>query len=460
MDNDKKDDGVKEMGYSLFSLVQMYEDGTLDSLQSQLLAETPPHVLSDFLSRIDVDTQRKILRKLSEEKASDVVSEMNPEDSAELLSEMRESRAASLLNEMEPGDAADLVGELDETDRDRILDCLEESQPETAETVRELLEYDPDTAAGLMNPNISTLSEDVTVDDAISLVRKTKNDYESMHYLYVIDANGVLVGVISMRDLVLARHDALIKDIMNTNLIGILRPTMDKELVAQIMADTNFHALPVVDEDGVLMGVVTHDDVLDVLVDEGTEDIQKMAGAGADETLFDGVFSSIKSRAPWLMVNLLTAFVASSVVGAFQDEISHLALLAVFMPIIAGIGGNTGAQTLAITVRSLAMGEVELFDAPKVCVTEALKGFLNGLLIGFFGAIIAVITTHRFDFAAVVWVAMILNMTMGGFVGCAIPFALKKFGLDPAAGSSIFTTGLTDSGGFLIFLGIGSLVLL
>lgn len=160
---------------------------------------------------------------------------------------------------------------------------------------------------------------------------------------------------------------------------------MDKEIVAHIMADTNFHTLPVVDSGGELLGIITHDDVIDIMREENTEDIQKMAGAGADEGIFDPIFSSIRQRSPWLLVNLCTAFVASAVVGFFDSDIAILPVLAVFMPIIAGIGGNTGAQTLAVTVRSIALGEVEMFDMSRVCLRETLKGFLNGSSSAFSG---------------------------------------------------------------------------
>jgi magnesium transporter len=234
---------------------------------------------------------------------------------------------------------------------------------------------------------------------------------------------------------------------------------MDKEVVAHIMADTNFHTLPVVDSDNELLGIITHDDVLDIMREESTEDFQKLAGAGADEGLFDPLSTSIKQRTPWLLVNLITAFIASFVVGIFDSNIAVLPLLAVFMPIIAGIGGNTGAQTLAVTVRSLALGEVGIFDMRNVCMRETAKGLINGIFIGALGAAIAFITTARIDFSLIVWIAMLINMGLGGFMGSFIPFTLKRMNLDPASGSSIFTTGVTDSGGFFIFLGLGSIFL-
>ena len=458
--NDDILEAQSERGYSLYDLVVLYEEGELDKIDMTLLMQTSPHTLSVFLERLDVDTQRDVLRRFNPEKVSEIVSEMNPDTSAELVSEMREHRAVSVLNEMEPDDAADIVRELDADDRDRLLKGMQKSQPESAEDIRELLEYPPDTAGAIMNPHVATLRANMTVDEAISAVRTMRDEYENIYYLYVLGKDEELEGVVSMRNLLLAPKGAKVDDIMAKNLIGLLAPTMDKEVVAHIMADTDYHTLPVVGRNGELLGIITHDDVIDIMREEGTEDLQKLAGAGADESIFDPMPASMKQRLPWLLVNLCTAFVASAVVSMFDKKIALLPLLAVFMPIIAGIGGNTGAQTLAVTVRSIALGEVGIFDMRRVCIRETLKGLLNGLLIGALGAMIAIITTGRWDFAVVVWVAMLINMSLGGFMGSFIPFTLKKFNLDPASGSSIFSTGATDTGGFFIFLGLGSIFLI
>lgn len=458
--NDDILEAQSERGYSLYELVSMRDEGALDRIDNATLADTNPHVLATFLERLDVDTQRDILRRFEPEKVSEVVSEMDTDASAELVSEMRQHRAVSVLNEMDADDAADIVRELEQEDRDRLLEGMQKAEPEAAADVRELLEYPEDTAGAIMNPNVATVRTDMTIDDAIAAVRRMRDEYENIYYLYVVDNDGTLCGVLSMRQLLLAPKNASVRQVMKSELIGVLSTSMDKEVVAHIMADTNFHTLPVTDAKGVLQGIITHDDVIDIMREENTEDLQKLAGAGADENLFDPMGVSMKQRLPWLMVNLLTAFVASAVVGLFDTRIAVLPLLAVFMPIIAGIGGNTGAQTLAVTVRSLAMGEVGLFDMRRVCMREACKGFLNGLIIGLLGAAIAVAATSSVRFAVIVWIAMLANMTLGGFMGSFIPFALKRLGLDPASGSSVFATGVTDSGGFFIFLGLGSLFLL
>ena len=456
---EKLQDIRRDDGYTLYDLVNYADNSELDKLEDAKLLRTNPHILSVFLERLDVDTQRTILRRFNPETVSEIVSEMDSESSAELVSEMREHRAVSVLNEMEPDDAADIVRELEEDDRDRLLKGMQEAQPEAAEDVLELLEYPEDTAGAIMNPHVATLHADMTIDEAIGAVRQMRDEYENIYYLYVVDDDDILHGVVSMRSLLLAPKGSRVGHIMHANLIGLLAPTMDKEVVSNIMADTNFHTLPVVDSGGELLGIITHDDVIDIMREESTEDFQKIAGAGADEGIFDPIFTSIRQRSPWLLLNLCTAFVASAVVGLFDQNIAILPVLAVFMPIIAGIGGNTGAQALAVTVRSLALREVELFDMPRVCTREAFKGFLNGLFIGALGATMALVVTLRWDLALIVWVAMLINMSLGGFMGSFIPFTLKRFGLDPASGSSIFTSGSTDTGGFFIFLGLAAIFL-
>ena len=449
-----------EQGYTLHDLVKFATDNELDKIDSAVLAETNPRTIALFLERIDVDRQREVLRRFNPEKVSEIVSEMDSELSAELVSEMREFRAVSVLNEMEPDDAADIVRGLEQEDKDRLLKGMERANPGSTEDVRELLEYPADTAGAIMNPHVATLKCGMTVDEAITAVRQMRDEYENIYYLYIVNDDGILVGVLSLRTLLLAPKGAKVEDVMYKTLIGLLAPTMDREVVAQIMADTDYHTLPVVSDTGELLGIITHDDVIDIMIEEGTEDMQKLAGAGADEGLFDPIPLSMKQRIPWLLVNLITAFIAAAVVSCFDKKISLLPLLAVFMPIIAGIGGNTGAQTLAVTVRSLALGEVGVFDRGRICARETFKGFLNGLLIGALGAGIAIITTGRWDFSLIVWASMLINMSLGGFMGSFIPFTLKKYGLDPASGSSVFATGMTDTGGFFIFLGLGSFFLL
>jgi magnesium transporter len=311
-----------------------------------------------------------------------------------------------------------------------------------------------------MTTEFASVTPEMHVDEAIARVRAKSREIETIYYIYVVNADNRLVGVASMRDLIVARSGNLIADVMETELSGIVSPETDREEVAHLVAEYNLLAVPVVDIDGRILGIVTHDDVLDILQEEATEDIQKLVGAGGDENVHSKIRYSLKKRGPWLLVNLGTASLASVIVYLFRHQIEQLSLLAVFMPIIASLGGNSGAQTLAVAIRSLAMGDVAPGDRSRVCLREATLGILHGIGIGLTAAIAAYLMIGDIRFGVVIFVAMILNMTLAGTAGALIPLTLERVGLDPAQSSSIFLTTVTDVAGFFIFLSLGTAILM
>lgn len=442
--------------YGLEELLECSTDA-LETLDNERIIETPAHTLASFLERLKVDERRTVLRKVNESLASDILAEMDAEDTAETMGAMREWRALKILEELALDDAADIVGELDDKDRKRLLSKL---TPETAASVRNLLKYPEETAGGVMNPEVTTVRIGDTVDEAIQRVRELSDLTEHVHYIYVVDDNRILKGVVSMRDLLLARKGQTIEAITHTSLKGVCHPLDDKEQVALSLSDLNFSALPVINDQGQLLGIVTYDDVLDIIQEEATEDIQKLVGAGANESIHDGLTYSISRRGPWLLVNLATAFLAAGVVYCFRDQIQAFTLLAVFMPIIASLGGNTGSQTLAVTIRSLALGELQQSESPRVCILECAKGLSNGIFIGLVAALIAWFSTHYAMLSLVVFASSVLNMGIAGLSGAFIPLFLKRINLDPAQSSSIFLTTVTDMTGFFVFLSLGSWLLL
>ncbi|PWU05365.1 MAG: hypothetical protein C5B43_03420, partial [Verrucomicrobia bacterium] len=254
----------------------------IDHINAQKLRATPPYIIASFLNRLNVEDCRKVLRKVPDIDASEILAEMDVETSAEIVRAMREWRALRILEEFDPDDAADVLNELDEYDRVRLLEKLE---PEQAKKVRSLLKYAPDTAGGVMTPNFMAVKEHMTVDQAIQEIRRMKTKVPEVSYIYAIDEDGKLKGVLSMRNLILADSKDKVSDIMNTHLKGLCLPTEDREKVALKMGELNFYDLPVVDEEGRLLGIVEHDDVIDIIQDEATEDFQKLVGAGADETI-------------------------------------------------------------------------------------------------------------------------------------------------------------------------------
>ncbi len=442
--------------YTVSQLIEWPRD-ELVKLDSALLGNTSSLVIAQALERFEVDERRIVLRKVSNAKAAQILSEMTGEAAAEVLEAMREGRAVKILEDFEPDDAADIVAEMTEEDRRRLLGRL---SPDAAETVQDLMAYGPDTAGGVMTPDVDTAAVDMTVDEAIERIREFADKHEDLHYVYVVDADNRLQGAVSLRRLIQARPEQLIRDIMNPDLRGVVHPSDDREHVALIMAEYNLPDLAVVDENGKLLGVVTHDDVIDIVQAEATEDLQVMSGAGADETIHDRVLYSVGKRIPWLQLNLILAFCTAGVVLLFSDSIGKLPILAGFMPIIAGVGGNCGQQTLAVAIRSLAMGEVHDADTRMILIKQLLIGLSSGVGVGLVAAIVGWLLTHDILVGVVLLGAMVANAAIAGVSGAFIPLALRRFRRDPAQSSSIFLTAITDTAGFFIFLSLGSWLLL
>ena len=427
----------------------------LTQYSPERLEEFSDVVLARALSRLEVDQRREILRHVSEVRASEILSEMDEEDAAEVIGAMRDHRAVAMIEELAPDDAADVVAELEDEDRERLMEALE---PETAEEINRLLSYDPETAGGVMTTDFGVVKIEQTIEEAIQAIRRQREELDNIYYIYVIDDDDHLQGVVSIREVLLARPGAGVRDIM-LEVEGVCAPDDDRELVAERAAEFNLAALPVVDAEGKLIGIVTHDDVLDIVQDEATEDFQKMVGAGGDESILDSVFESLCKRNPWLVVNLLTISVAAAVITFYEDQIESMAILAVMMPVIANLGGNTGAQTLAVLIRSMAVGEIKPSDSFAICGREAVKGLLNGLVIGLITGVVVGVFIQEVMVAVVVFVAMVCTMTFSGLAGAMIPLTLKRFNFDPAQSSSIFVTGIVDMVGFLIFLQLATWLL-
>jgi len=443
--------------YLLEELLEFSETDALQALDKEKLARTSPYTVGRFLERLPVDDRRVVLRLLNIEGIADVLSEMDSDDAAEVIQKMRQHRAVQVLEALDPDDSADIVGDMEEVNQDRLLNDVD---PETAQTVRTLISYPEDSAGGIMTTDVATVAKEMTVREAVDHLHTLKDELEHFYYVYVIDDDGHLEGTVSMRDLVMAKTNDIIGDIMKTELRGIINVLMDQEDVALVMAQHNFHALPVVDDENRLLGIVTDDDIIDVINAEATEDFQKALGAGGDEALDDPIAESVRRRSPWLLVNLLSAFMAGGVISIFEEQISHLTILAVCMPIVASLGGNAGGQTLAIVIRTLALGGFEDQDSRRVLIREAMKACLSGVLIGLIAAIAVGVFTGRWDVSAVIFAAMIISMTYAGLAGALIPFTLRKFNLDPAQSSQMFLTASTDIVGFAVFLGLGSAFLL
>ena len=386
--------------------------------------------------------------------AMEALSELGPEKGAELLALRPADEIARLAQEIPSDDAAALVDHLPTELSHAVLGLI---RPKAGGGVSELLEYDERTAGRLMNPNVFALAEDLSAGEAITALQAAR-DVEMVFYLYVVDERRHLVGVVSLRRLLLVPPDTPLKRIMTTDVYSV-RAETDQEEVARQVASYNLLAIPVVDSENKLVGVITVDDVIDVIKDEATEDVFRLAGVSRDDGVLTPPSESLKQRLPWLLVNLVTAFLAASVVGLFTDTITQVVILAAFMPVVAGMGGNAGTQTLAVIVRGLALGELTWSNARHALFKEGLVGLGNGLATGIVGALVAWAISRDWRIALILMAAMMINMFVAAIAGTLVPLGLRALKIDPALASSVFITTVTDMSGFLSFLGLATLFL-
>ena len=421
-----------------------------------LLQKQHPADLAQIFSELperDREATFSLLADRNGRLAMEAVSELGPEAGAALLATRSAEEIAKLAQEIPSDDAAALIDYLPEELSGAVLELM---RPKQSGEVENLLEYDEQTAGRIMNPHVFALSEDMTVGEAITELQ-TNRDVEMVFYLYVVDARRHLVGVTSLRRLLLVSPETPLKRIMTTDLISA-RVDTDQEEVARQVASYNLLAIPVVDEENKLAGVITVDDVIDVIKDEATEDIYRLAGVAGDERAFTPAGESLRKRLPWLGVNLVTAFVAASVVALFEGTIERITALAVFMPIVAGMGGNAATQTLTVIVRGIALGELTWANARKTLLKEAVVGLGNGVVLGLVAAAVAWATRGSPVLGLVLCAAMIINMFVAATAGTLVPLGLRAANVDPALASSVFITTLTDVFGFFSFLGLATLL--
>ena len=447
----------RKLDVVLDSVKRLQRMGATSNLVNLLQKQHPADLAQLFSELSDKDRHAafSVLVERNSRLAMEGLSELGPEAGARLLADRSAEEIVKLTQELPSDDAAAIIDYLPEELSAAVLEQIQK-RPAGGD-VGELLEYPEQTAGRIMNPKVFALSEDITAGEAITAVQ-TARDVEVVFYLYIIDSRRHLVGVASLRRLLLVPPTTPLKRIMTTDIISV-RSDMDQEEVARLVASYNLLAIPVVDEENKLVGIITVDDVIDVIKDEATEDVYRLAGVTGDDRVFSRASESLRKRLPWLQVNLVTAFLAASVVALFEDTIAQMAILAVFMPVVAGMGGNAGMQTLTVIVRGIALGELTFANTRKALFKEAAVGIGNGFGVGVFAAAVVWIWTGRAWLGLVIGAAMIINMFVAATAGTLIPLGLRALKIDPALASSVFITTLTDVFGFLSFLGLATLVL-
>lgn len=427
---------------------------------SALVAELHPADLAELLYELPEPLRPRLFALLDPERAALTLQELDPEMQSGLLGQLGDVQASDILEEMSTDEIADMVGEMPEPEAERVLELMDR---EEAEDVQELLEFREDSAGGIMTPEFIALRDTDTVEQAIEQLRRLAPDAETAYYLYVVDEQERLVGVVSLRELIIAQPATAVGQIMQRKVIAASVDD-DQEEVAKLVAKYNLLAVPVVDASGRLRGIVTFDDVIDVIQEEATEDIYKLAGTGeVEEDVAAGAWETARRRLPWLVGLLFGELLASQVINSFNETLEAYTALAFFIPVLIGMGGNVATQSLAVTVRGLATGELDGRGIWRSMVREAVIGSLVGLSCGVIMFLVAWVWrpggVEPLVMGGIVGVAMAADMIFAAGLGSFFPFILERLGADPAIASGPFVTTLMDVLGMIIYFTVATSLL-
>ena len=417
------------------------------------ITELHPADIADIIETLDEEKKKELFNLLHTKIASKVIVEVNEHSRDQILEDINKEKLTDIVEEMSSDDAADLIADLPKKE---AKDILEKLHWEDSTEVQKLLKYPEDTAGGIMQTELLSVREEVLVEDAIIQLMALSENIGDVPNVFVVDKNRRLVGILPVRKLLIVKHEMPISGIIDRNVISV-NVNEDQEEVANIFKKYDLVSLAVVDDDSRLVGRIQIDDIVDVLVEEASEDMLHMAGIYQDEKIMDPPLKSVRMRLPWLVINLATAILAASVVGLFQDTLQAMVILAMFMPIVAGMGGNAGTQALTVTIRGIALGELSFNNAKRAVLNGITIGLLNGVVTGVIMALIAYYWKGNYMLGIVLGLAMMVNLFIANFFGIIIPLVLKWLKIDPAVASSIFLTTLTDCIGFFSFLGLATL---
>jgi magnesium transporter len=420
-----------------------------------LVESLRPPDQADIFEELSKDSQFELLPRLNPEDSADILEELRDEDAIDIAGRLEAKELSRIISRMEPDEAADLLGDMEPEQAAEALSKIKD-----VEEILPLLEHGDETAGGLMTSVDVVLHQDISVQEAIDHLKEAIPGAEIAYYLYVVDDEMKLVGVVSLLQLVVAPAETRVADIMNHEVISVFADT-EQEITARLMARYDLLALPVVDHNHQLLGVITHDDMVAVLEEEETEDIFRLGGV-PDERVSPTVTPrvALRARLPWLVLNMGTALLSALVLSLFESTIAQLAVLAVFFPIVAGVSGSAGTQALTVVVRGIALGEINPREGLPALTREVLIGLANGLVLGTLIALIALFWKGSPMLGLVVGLATFINLIAAGFAGVIVPMSMSVINLDPALASPVLVTTLTDTLGYLIYLSIATVILL
>jgi magnesium transporter len=418
-----------------------------------LLSKQDFHVLAEVIDALH-SGKRKTFAILPPEKQAEVAVVMNEDSKKRVLARLSDATIARFIHFMAEDEATDILQHLAPHKRELVLALMKEDK---RRKIQKLLHYGSETAGGLMDLNFLTVNPKDAFSDVVDRVRKYVEGKRDMPTVVVVNQNGGVLGLIVDRKLLFPSQSTTADSQMQP--IPAVHHATDREHVMQMMSQMRTEIVAVTDESGAVLGVIHLRDLMRVAQAEATEDVYRFAGLDAEEHPLDAVLTKVKRRYNWLLLNLVTAFIAAFVVSLFEDTITRFAILAVYMPIVAGQGGNAATQALAVVVRGLAMNEISWDKARGVVMREAGAGIVNGMITGLAAAAAAIVFGAPSIFVVILPSAMVINLFVAGLFGALIPFALKRLKIDPAVASSVFVTTATDVVGFFAFLGLGSLLM-
>lgn len=430
------------------SLVELIQQNRVGKIAS-LFETVEPVDIAGAAADLDDEELSRFEEMLDDPSLAKVIEVSEDRDRMRMVDHLGNHRLLFVFRFMEKDDIVDILGDMTIGRRKALVDLM---KSEDRRTITELLRYPEESAGGIMTTRYIALRSTMTATDALEKIRQIGPKTEQIETIYIVDENRRLIGAVDLRDILLAEADEPMAAFMHEHVISIA-PEEDQEEAARLVTKYDLNAIPVV-SNGRILGIITVDDIIDVIVEEHEEDMMQLAGANVEEDLDTPLAASIKMRLPWLMVNLLTAFLASSVVNLFEDTIAQVVALSAIMTIISGMGGNAGSQTMSIIIRALSKDGVDREEARAQLVKEIFGGAMNGLIIGAITALVVIVVYRNGFLGVIVVLAMVGNMVIGGVAGLLIPVLLKKLGKDPALASSIFLTTVTDTLGFFLLLGL------
>lgn len=416
----------------------------------KLIDEMRPADLADLMEHLNSDERLYFFEFMEPKGAGDVLVEIEAPVQESLLDDLDNEAISEIVRELDSDDAADLVGDLPAERARQIIETVED---EVSEDLEKLLPYPDDTAGGIMALEFVAVKADDTMQQAIDTIRKKREEVQNIYYLFVVDGLNRLVGVISLKDLVLEPRLRRVQEIMNPEVISV-DVHMDQEEVSHLVKKYDLVTVPVVDEHHRLVGRITHDDIIDVIEEEADEDISLMAGVIHQEVADVSPMRISRARLPWLIIGLFGGILAAAVIWQFESSLEDLIALSFFFPVIMAMGGNTGTQAATVAVRGLATGDISLVHVGKRLWVEMRVAFLNGIVCGILLGGLVGVALHDYGLGVVVGLSLVLIVLNSGFIGAAVPFALKKWNIDPALATGPFVTTTNDIMGLLIYLGL------